>query len=202
MRKYLNDKMFRIIANAILIGKINYHLLIWPYISKKNIRKTNKIIINVARLCFGQNHYGRTDEYILKQIKWFTIEDYHTMETLKFTHKLLNKNENYYLKNIITYNRERKTLAENKIGTLKSKFGHKTNEQNSFIFKAANNYNKLPRLITLITKPSNFKKWLKNYYIDNNIKLKKNDNDHKNTKNISDYEIDTKNIEKCYKDYG
>ena len=93
MRIYLNDKMFSIVANAILIGKINYHLLVWPYISKKYIKK-----VNVARLCYGKNHYGRTDEYILKQIKWFTIEDYHTMETLKFTHKLLNKNKNYYLK--------------------------------------------------------------------------------------------------------
>ena len=36
INKYLNDKMFKNIANAILIGKINYHLILWPLINKKN----------------------------------------------------------------------------------------------------------------------------------------------------------------------
>ena len=54
LKKHLNTKMFKIIANTILLGKINYHLIIWPFINKQNIKKTNKIIIDVAKIIYGK----------------------------------------------------------------------------------------------------------------------------------------------------
>ena len=66
IKKYLNPKMTKIIANAILFGKINYHLVIWPLINNNNLIKVNKIIENVARIVIGPENYGRTFEFILK----------------------------------------------------------------------------------------------------------------------------------------
>ena len=42
------------------------------------------------------------------------------MAIIKFIHKLLNKNDNHYLKDLITQNRYYKTLSENKIGPIKN----------------------------------------------------------------------------------
>ena len=47
MKKYINQKMLKNISNAIIFGKINYHLLIWPLINNDNLKKVNKIIENV-----------------------------------------------------------------------------------------------------------------------------------------------------------
>ena len=157
IKKYLNPKMTKIIANAILFGKINYHLIIWPLINNNNLNKVNKIIENVARIVYGAEHIGRTFEFLLKNLNWFKIEDLHEMAIIKFIHKLLNKNDNHYLKDLITQNRYYKTLSENKIGPIKNnannlqnKIGLGTLEIKSVINKSQNIYNKLPRELTLI----------------------------------------------------
>ena len=44
--------------------------------------------------------------------------------------------------------------------------------QKSFLYRAVNVYNKLPRNLTLIKQENLFKKWCKKFNLDNNIKLK------------------------------
>ena len=117
--------------------------------------------MKIARSIFGETNYGRTDDFILNSIKWFKIEKLHEMQIIKITHKILNNKENYYIKDLLTNNRERKTLWENKVGPLKDKYGNLTMEQNSYLYKTIAAYNKIPKEITLIIKDSIFKKWIK-----------------------------------------
>ena len=200
--------MTKIIANAILFGKINYHLLIWPLINNNNLKKVNKIIENVARTVYGAEHLGRTFEFVLKKLNWFKIEDLHEMAIIKFNHKLLNRNENHYLKDLITQNRFYKTFSENKIGpisnnskNLQNKIALGTLEVKSVMNKSLNIYNKLPRELTLIVNKNNFKKWLKKYYLNKDIKFTKIDKDFTEIKIDHDYFIDQTNIDKCSFEY-
>ena len=193
--------MFKIIANAILLGKINYHLIIWPFINKQNIKKTNKIIIDVAKIIYGKDYYGKTDENILKTIKWYKIQDYHEMEICKFTQKILNNNENYFLKDLLTNKWERRTFEKKKKnGPFKDKFGIKTNEQESYIYKASIIYNKLPKEITSLKKTINFKTCIKKFYNKDNIKFKNNYYIFSEKK--TEYKIDYHNKIECQIEFG
>ena len=128
------------------------------------------------------------------------------MAIIKFIHKLLNNDENHYLKFIITQNRFYKTLSDNKTGpiynnskNLQNKIRLGTLETKSVMNKSQNIYNKLPRELTLITKKDNFKKWLLKYYLDKNLKFTKTDKIF--TYNTENYTIDSTILDKCYNDY-
>ena len=130
------------------------------------------------------------------------------MAIIKFIHKLLNKNDNHYLKDLITQNRYYKTLSENKIGPIKNnaknlqnKIGLGTLEIKSVINKSQNIYNKLPRELTLIVNKNYLKKWLIKYYLNKDIKFTKIDKDFKEIKIDQDYFIDQIKIDKCSFDY-
>ena len=200
--------MLKIISNAIIFGKINYHLVIWPLINNNNINKVNKIIENVSRIVFGYNNYGRTFDYILKELKWHKIEELHEIAISKFVHKLLNSDDSHYLKDLITQNRMNKTLAENKIGPIQNnskllhnKIGLSTIELKSVIYKSEKIYNKLPRELTLIVKKSNFKKWLKKYYLNKNLKFTIIKDDYTKFKDNENFDINVNNVNKCQNEY-
>ena len=193
--------MLKIVANAILLGKMNYHMIIWPLINNANLNKVNKIIENVARTIYGYDNYGRTTEFILQKIKWFKIQEMHHIAISKFIHKLLNNDDNHYLKDLITTNRQNKTLADNKIGTLQDNIGISTLEQKTLIYKAQKIYNNLPREITLIKKKSNFKKWIIKYYLNKNIKFTKILYDYNVAKDVSKFNIDKQNNNDCFNQY-
>ena len=81
----------------------------------------------------------------------------HEIAISKFIHKLLNNDDNHYLKDMITQNRQFKTLSENKVGPLKNnskilqnKIGLASVELKTVIYKSYKIYNNLPREITLI----------------------------------------------------
>ena len=142
--------MLKIVTNAIIFGKLNYHLVIWPIISNINLQKVNKIIESISRIVYGDSNYGRTFDFILEKLNWFKIQNLHEIAIAKFVHKLLNNDDCHYLKDLITNNRQFKTKAENKIGPLQDKIGLGTLEQKSVIYKSQKIYNNLPRELTLI----------------------------------------------------
>ena len=125
------------------------------------------------------------------------------MQTCKFTHKILNNEECYFFKDMLTFNHQRKTYYENKVGTLDLKYGLKTNEQASFVFNAFKWYNDLPRELTLIIKGYTLKKWLNKYYMNKNVKFsKKIIKDNSSIKNTSDYNVNCNKLEECEMEYG
>ena len=78
--------------------------------------------------------------------------------------------------------------------------GHSHHMQKTFLYRTVQIYNKLPKEITLIKNKILFKKWLKRYNINNNIKLKKQE-DHKIEENehieVNEEAIEV-NEEQCY----
>ena len=201
--------MLKNISNAIIFGKINYHLLIWPLINNDNLKKVNRIIENVSRMVYGIENYGRTFDFILKKLNWYNIQDLHEIAIAKFIHKLLNNNENHYLNDLITQNRQYKTFSENKIGPLKNnskilqnKIGLASLELKTVISKAYNIYNKLPRELTLIVNKSNFKKWIKKFYNNKKLKFTKVKDDYNKKKDIEKFEINVNNVNNCIQDYN
>ena len=153
------DKNFTLkIANAIFIGKLNYHAGIWTMLSKTSKDKVNKIIYTTARIILGKEAIGRTDKFCIQQLKWMNIDEIHENTIIKMTHKILNNEENYDLKRIFTEKRERRILADNKVGTLPDQIGITATTQNTFIYNAHKIYNKTPREITLIKSINVLKK--------------------------------------------
>ena len=208
IRKYLSQKMLKIISNAIIFGKINYHLVIWPLINNNNINKVNKIIENISRIVYGYDNYGRTFDFILKQLNWYKIEDLHEIAISKFIHKLLNNEDNHYLKDMITQKRQNKNLAENKIGPLKNnskilqnKIGLATLELKTVIYKSQKIYNNLPRELTLIKNKNNFKKWIKKYYNNKKFKFTTIKDDYKSIKDNEKFIINDLDLQKCQLKY-
>ena len=120
----------------------------------------------------------------------------------KFAHKILNKDDNYFFKSELTHKRQNKTFHENKIGTMPDKFGLKTNEQCTFIYKAFKWYNMLPRELTLIIKGTLFKKWIKKFYANKTLKLIKICKDYNKIINVNDFNIDHNVIKQCEDEYG
>ena len=72
--------------------------------------------------------------------------------------------------------------------------GHSTYTQRSILYTAVNLYNKLPKNLTLIKEQHIFKKWIKKYNMDNNIKIKSQED---NVKIIINQDYCQENIRKC-----
>ena len=104
-------------ANSILISKLNYHIQLWGACSRTDASKINRLLIETA-IKITNCIPGRTDEYILKSIKWTNFNVMYENSIIKFTHKLLNhdKNNKHFLFNIITDGRTIRNINDNKCG--------------------------------------------------------------------------------------
>ena len=87
-------------------------------------------------------------------------------------------------------NRNVRNHAQNKVGHHDPEMGHSTYTQRSFLYVSINSYNKLPRNITLIKEHHLFKKWVKKYNLNNNIKLKEQeDNNQVYVQQVINYDL-------------
>ena len=89
-----------------------------------------------------------------------------------YIYKIINSEEEHNFKDYLTKNRTIRMLKQNKVGHHDQYMGHSQFTQNTFLYRAVNIFNKLPRNITLIKQPHLFKLWCKRYNLNNNIKLK------------------------------
>ena len=71
--KYVDKKYLLQYSNAILISKINYHIEIWGKCSKTAYTAINNIILKAAHI-LSPIRYGKTNEAILKSIKWMNLQ--------------------------------------------------------------------------------------------------------------------------------
>ena len=59
---------FRIqLINSLLLGKIQYNLPIWGYMSVKNQNSINNIFINTVKYINRDDFFGRTDKWLLEK---------------------------------------------------------------------------------------------------------------------------------------
>ena len=151
-------------ANSILISKLNYHIEIWGLCSKTQLSKIDKILVDTASIITNLK-YGRTDIFIMKEIKWkFTNERYED-SIIKITRKILNQDTSnkHYLYSRLTKNRTLRMRTENKCNPKPRIQPQDLWSLKFFRIKIVDIYNTLPRQLTLIMKHLKFKKWLKSY---------------------------------------
>ena len=137
----------RQLANAIITSKLNYNIEIWGKTSTSNKKKIDKIEIDAAKIVLGNITIGRTDTWILKQMKWFNVEKSYINAIQNTIYKTINSTDEHYFKYYMLNNRSIRISS-----------------QNTFLYNNINRYNNLPKEITLIKKQNIFKKWLKRYH--------------------------------------
>ena len=167
----------------------------WGDTSKENRNKIDKIVIEAAKTVMGNEKFGRSNAWILKQMKWLNAEKSYENATQNYIYKMINSDNDHYFKEYLTQNRNIRNRSQNKLGHHDPIMGQSTFTQKSFLYRSINLYNNLPKNLTLIKTQPNFKKWLKKYNIDNKIKIRDQDD---NIILIQQQESNNINKELCY----
>ena len=101
-------------------------------------------------------------------MKWNRIKDIYKEAIVKFTHKILKNKNNIY--DLLTINRTVRMISENKLGPRNIEVGNNTIDKKSFLYRIHDEYNEIPRSITLIKNIKLFKKWIESYYREGKIR--------------------------------
>ena len=196
--KTISQRFARQMANALIMSKIFYNIEIWGDTTLTNRKKINKIIYDAAKTVIGTASIGRTNKWLLNEMKWFDIEKCHENAVQNYTYKMINSSNNHYFKTYLTTNRSIRIEAQNKVRHHDIEMGQTAIMQRTYLYRAVNTYNKLPRNLTLIKNPNMFKKWLKKYNLNNNIKLKEQDDFTRNNDDIENDNEEENDEEECY----
>ena len=108
---------------------------------------------------------------MLNELKWMDTKTNYENAMQKCIYKIINNKENHQFKYYFTINRNVRMHAQNKLGPHDQIMGQSPHTHKSFLFRAIDIYNKLPKELTLIKTFPIFKKWIKIYNLDNKIKL-------------------------------
>ena len=139
-------------------------------------------------------YFGRTSQYILKELNWLNYFQLHENSITKLTYQLINSSEDSDLKYQLIENRSIRNKSQNKCGPHRPEIGWSNVSQNSFLYKSKTVYNQLPQNITLSPTFAIFKKWIKKYTLNNEVKIPaRKDNENEDTVII----IDQDNIINC-----
>ena len=196
--KKISKKFAKQIANGIIMSKINYNIETWGNTSNENRRKIDKIIVDAAKIIIEKKTFGRTEEWILNEVKWLNVKKNYENTTQNNIYRIINSNEEHFFDYYLTSNRNVRNRSQNKLGHHHESMGRSKYTQQTFLYKSIEVYNKLPKELTLIKEQRIFKKWIKRYNIDNSIKLKQQEN-YIDVKNIQ--EINYETIDRCQSEY-
>ena len=128
-----NEEQLLIIANGIVIGKLNYTTATWGRINRKYTNKINKIIIKTANIITKYKYMGKTDEFLLRTINWNKFEKLYLNSCYKLTYDTINSEDNTMIKYVLTNKRNIRNLSENKLGPHETESGWDHRSQSSFI---------------------------------------------------------------------
>ena len=192
----VNKKFARQLTNSLLISKINYNIEIWGNTTNQIRKKLDKILYDAAKIVLGKNSIGRTNQWLLNEMKWMTVEKCYENSTQNTIYKIINGDDENYFKQYLTTNRTPRTYAQNKVRHHDPSMGRTNEMQKTFLYRSINIYNKLPRNITLIKSQRLFKKWVKLYNRNNKIKLKEQTD--LIEENNNELEVDDIEEEECY----
>ena len=190
----MGQKFATQMASAIFFGKLYHHIQIIGQTTRTIKNKIDDLILGMAKKILGSKTLGRTKKWILKEIGWLDYDQNTKVAIQKTTHNLLNIQNEYYITTLLTENRNVRNKAQNKVGPFLAHFGFSNEEQNSFLFQSIKNYNMLPKELTMIPNTKRFKKWIKKYYLEPSISIKK-PKEHKYE--FIPLEIDWSNIDMC-----
>ena len=110
---------------------------------------------------------------MLSNIGWINFNLLYSNAVKKEAFKIINSSEDNELKYKLIYNRNRRNLTYNRVAPHDVLSGWNNTSQNSFIYKTKQEYNKLPKLLTLCPNFLLFKKYLKLYTLNKNCNFPK-----------------------------
>ena len=107
--------------------------------------------------------YGRTNDNILKSIKWMTIGERYQLAITKFAHKHLNSNNNnrHFITVLMTENRNIMSTAESSTGPKQRVENNNKYTLKTLVFKIKDIYKRVPKELTLLSNSMKFKKCIK-----------------------------------------
>ena len=127
-------------------------------------------------------------------MKWLDTEKFYENAMQNSIYKMINNKDDHYFKTYLTEDRTLRIHKQNKVRHHNIEMGHSQQMQKSYLYRALNIYNKLPRNLTLIKSAHLFKKWVKRYNLNKNIKLKEQiDNEEPMLQDVNEEEE-----EECY----
>ena len=85
------------------------------YIKGKQ-KKIDKIIIEAAKTVTEKDTTGRTNKWILKELKWLNIEEIYENKMQVNIYKMINFNKDHYMSHYLTKNRNIRNRKQNKVG--------------------------------------------------------------------------------------
>ena len=98
LSKKVGKNFIKTFANAILIGKMNYHIEAIGETSSRIREKIDNIMLKTAKICLGSIANGRTFKWIMDQMNWTNFKNMHEMSIIKMTHKFINSEDDHYYK--------------------------------------------------------------------------------------------------------
>ena len=171
MASYKVGNKFAIqMAQAIFYGKLMHHIEVIGCTNRYNIQRINNMIYSLGRTLLGNENIGRTNQWVLDKLKWLDYENLYKSSIYKTTHQLLNTYNQHYITSDLIQNRNIRNKSQNKLGPHANKIGMNEIEQATFVYQAKKIYNTLPKELTMIKKKNLFKKWLKKYMLNKQIR--------------------------------
>ena len=110
--KSLTNPQTRIkFANAFLLGKLNYALILFYNCKKSDLKKLHSLYMKIARSCHQVYPYKKTNKKVLAHNKWHSIEELIKVRVLNFLHGIiLNKSPENVYRNLVIPNRQSKDI--------------------------------------------------------------------------------------------
>ena len=143
----------------------------------------------------GKAALGRTRNWMMLKIKWLTTQKNYENSSQNIIYKIITSEEDHYFKDYLLKSRSIRNKSQNKVGTHDQIMGQSIFTQKSFLYTSIELYNNLPKNLTLIKQQNLFKKWVKLYNLNNNIKLK---NQEDNTIEYTPLNTNLDQIRECY----
>ena len=173
--KYIKNKVSlkfaRQLGTSLFYSILLYHNEIWGITTRSNLNKIDRVIVKMARYLNGKDGLGRTDQWNLNSLKWLNMDDLYKYTSIKYVHKTIHSDTDHFLKQYLLANRSDKNREAHKIGPHKPEIGRSNITQQTLLYSAVSNFNSLPDSLTKFTRPEIFKRWLKRWLIDKNIKI-------------------------------
>ena len=153
--KNLPQKSKLILANSLLIGKINYLLPVYGGAPAKYLKKIQCVMNNAVRFITGARKRDKTAT-LMNSVNWLNIGEMMTFHTLTFTWKTLHLNTPRHIAENIYWE------TDNTIYTRIPRLKHSSS---SLRWRMCQNWNSLPLELRSINSfprfKSNVKKWIK-----------------------------------------
>ena len=93
----------KVLAEGLVIARIQYLLPMWGGAPHKYIRKIQAVLNNVARTCTNRGRRAHTKE-LMEEMNWLTVEEMTTQQTMVILWKILRRRQPRYFTNILTLN--------------------------------------------------------------------------------------------------